>query len=298
VKLFVKRLALPVVCVLGLLFAAPALAGTNLIGNPGFETDTSGWNTSGSTATVTLVQDSTSPHSGSYDALLSATTSGSCGLNDSPDWVHSTSTGTYTGSIWVLGGTPGTPVNVRFREYANGTGTYLGGATSTVTLSTSWQQLTVSYKVASPGSSTLDFNAYVPAAYGTAGICFYADDASIVLVSPAVVPIAAARAPRVMVCLASPHMRMDGSLGTFFDITGADWTAGVDDPSSFLYQSKPAIYVQGYGTMCQLSDLVTYGGDPSQYAKADYPVNGSGIKTPAGVTDAEWGAIYDYYVKP
>jgi len=48
-----------------------------------------------------------------------------------------------------------------------------------VTLTTSWQQVVVAYTTVSPGSSTLDFNAYVPSlAPATA---FYADDASIIL---------------------------------------------------------------------------------------------------------------------
>ena len=54
----------------------------------------------------------------------------------------------------------------------------MGSATTQVTLTTSWQQVTVTYTTQSPGS-TLDFQSYVSnAAPGTA---FYADDASIIL---------------------------------------------------------------------------------------------------------------------
>lgn len=306
-KPLVSRLALLFACALGLTFAAPALAGTNLVGNPGFETGLSGWNTSGSDANgagVTLTQVAGS-HSGSFAALLTnadPSLKNNCTLNDSPDWVKPTSAGTYTGSIWVRADTAGAPLILRFREWAGAT--LVGSATSTVTLSTSWQQVTVSYSPVSPGSSTLDFNAYVQNAYGVPGTCFYADDATIVLVPPAgssVVPPAgssgASQAPRVMVCLTAPRARTDGTTGTFFDITGSEWNAGVDVSSSFLYQAAPAIYVQGYGTMCQLSDLVTYGGDPAQYVKTDYQVNESGLETPAGVSPADWGAIYDFYAK-
>jgi Carbohydrate binding domain len=310
-KHLVKRLALPLACALGLAVAAPALAGTNLVGNPGFETGLSGWNTSGSDsngAGVTLTQ-AAGGHSGSFAALLTnadPSLKNNCTLNDSPDWVKPTSAGTYTGSIWVRADTAGAPLILRFREWVGST--LAGVASNTVTLSTSWQQVTVSYSPASPGSSTLDFNAYVQHANGAPGTCFYADDASIVLTPPSgddpstvptptnSVPVASST-PVVMGCVTAPHMRNDGTMGLFFVFTAADWNAGMNDPASFLYQATPAIFVQGYGTMCQLSDLVTYGGDPTQYVKTDYQVNESGDKTPAGVSPTDWGAVYDYYVK-
>jgi hypothetical protein len=37
----------------------------------------------------------------------------------------------------------------------------------------------VTYTPASPGSSNLDFNAYLPSASAPPGTCFYADDAVI-----------------------------------------------------------------------------------------------------------------------
>lgn len=306
-KHLTKRLALLFACALGLVLAAPALAGTNLIGNPGFETGLSGWNTSGSDSFgsgVTLTQVA-GGHSGSFSALLTNTDSSlynNCTLNDSPNWALTTSAGTYTGSIWVRAASAGAPLILRFREYAGST--LVGSATNTVSLSTTWQQVAVTYTPASPGSSTLDFNAYVQHAYGAPGICFYADDASIVFASPAspassstVPPPTVFSEPRVMGCVTAAHARGDGSMGLFFQVSAADWNAGVDDSSSFLYQATPAIYVQGYGTMCQLSDLVTYGGDPTQYVEAGYKVNESGDRTPDGVSAADWGAVYDYYVK-
>jgi hypothetical protein len=98
-------------------------------------------------------------------------------LNDSPNWANSTSPGTYTGSMWVRSDTPGATLRLRFREYAGST--LAGTATGTVTLTSSWQQVTVTYSPVSPGSSTLDFNAYV--VKGAAGTSFDADDASITL---------------------------------------------------------------------------------------------------------------------
>ena len=152
----------------------------NLIGNSGFETDTSGWNTAGSGTGVTLTRVS-GGHSGDWAARLANTSASNttCTLNDSPNRVSPTSTGSYTGSMWVRADTSGAVFNLRFREYS-GT-TLVGTRTTQVTLTTSWQRVTVTYTPVSPGSSSLDFNAYVPAASAPPGTCFYADDAVITL---------------------------------------------------------------------------------------------------------------------
>ena len=145
----------------------------NLAGNPGFETTTSGWNTSGSGVTCSLTRAS-GAHSGSFSAALTntSTTTGNCTLNDSPNWVLSTSAGTYTGSIWVRADTAGAVFKLRFREYVGSN--LVGTATTQVTLTTSWQNVTVADTTVSPGSSTLDFNAYVSSLGPSAS--FYADD--------------------------------------------------------------------------------------------------------------------------
>jgi parallel beta-helix repeat protein len=151
--------------------------GSNLVGNPGFETGLSGWNTSGSGSGVTLTQVA-GGHSGSYAALLTntSTSKSGCTLNDSPNWVTSTSAGTYTGSLWVKADSAGAKLNLRFREYSGST--LLGTKTTTISLSTGWQQVTVTYTVATAGTS-LDFNAYTSSSNSPPGTCFYADDASI-----------------------------------------------------------------------------------------------------------------------
>jgi parallel beta-helix repeat protein len=157
-----------------------AAGGTNLIKNPGFETDLSGWNTSGN-ASVTL-SGVAGGHSGTLAAKLTNTSSSatSCTLNDSPNWITTTaaSGGRYTGSLWVRADTAGPSLKLRFREY-NSSGTLVASPTTTVTLSTAWQQVTVTDVPAAPGASTLDFNAYISSA--PPGTWFYADDASITL---------------------------------------------------------------------------------------------------------------------
>jgi hypothetical protein len=147
----------------------------NLVGNPGFETDLSGWNISGSDANVSLTRVA-GGHSGGWAAQLAntGTTASTCDLNDSPNWVTRTSTSTYTGTLWVRADAAGAILKLRVREY---TGSTLNSTvTNQITLTTSWQQVSVSATPAAPGS-TLDFNAYVSKA--SPGNCFYADDASI-----------------------------------------------------------------------------------------------------------------------
>jgi parallel beta-helix repeat protein len=155
--------------------AAVQASSANLVGNAGFETNLVGWNTSSSDPNVVLSRVA-GGHSGDWAAQLSNTgsTTATSVLNDSPNWAFTTSAGTYTGSIWARADTAGATLKLRFREYSGNT--LLGSATTLAMLSTSWQQVTVSYTIVSPGS-TLDFNAYV--AKPPPGVVFYADDASI-----------------------------------------------------------------------------------------------------------------------
>jgi hypothetical protein len=150
----------------------------NFVKNPGFETDTSGWSTSGTGMTLTRVAGG---HTGGWAAKLTNTGSSAntCTLNDSPDWAKPTSAGTYTGSIWVRADTAGKPLKLRFREYSS-SGALLGTSTNQVTLTTAWQQVTVTYTITAPGS-TLDFNAYLSTADAPPGTCFYVDDTAVLL---------------------------------------------------------------------------------------------------------------------
>jgi PKD repeat protein len=150
----------------------------NLVGNPGFESNINGWNTSGSGVTCSLVR-TAGGHSGAWSAAMTNTSAGTgnCTLNDSPNWVLTATPGAYTGSIWVRADTAGAVLKVRFREYVGST--LVGSQVTQVTLTTSWQQVTVIYTTVGSGSSTLDFNAYVASLPPSAS--FYADDALIEL---------------------------------------------------------------------------------------------------------------------
>lgn len=147
-------------------------AGQGLVGNPGFEVDTVGW-TGGSVATLTRVAGG---HDSAYAAHLAnnGTTSGTCLLNDSPNWVTSAVAGTYTASAWVRGEVAGSVLRLRFREYS---GTTLVGTPviSQISLTTSWQLVTAS--ITPQAGDSLDLTAYVSNA--PPGTCFYADDISI-----------------------------------------------------------------------------------------------------------------------
>jgi PKD repeat protein len=154
---------------------AQETAKPNLVGNPGFESSTTGWNTSGSITGVTLARVA-GGHGGDWSAQLSnpGSTTGTCTLNDSPNWVTKTVAGKYTASIWVRGATAGATMKAKITEYTGSTAN--GSASTTATLTTSWQKLSVDYVPTAPGS-TLDLNVYISSA--PSGTCFFADDASI-----------------------------------------------------------------------------------------------------------------------
>jgi PKD repeat protein len=155
---------------------AAVAAGGNLVGNPGFETGTTGWNV---ILTGTTLERVAGGHSGGWSARLSntGTSSTTLGLNDSPNWVTTTKVATpYTLSIWVRADTPGAVVKLKVREYTGSTN--VGSASANIALTTSWQQVSLSYSPVAGGSSSLDFQAYVSSA--PPGSSFSADDAAIV----------------------------------------------------------------------------------------------------------------------
>jgi hypothetical protein len=146
---------------------------SNLVGNPGFEVDTSGWKGDATTNTLSRVAGG---NSGSWAAEISNTLAGgSCGLDDKPSWVSFTQAGAYNASIWARSDTPGLTLKLRVREYASGV--LQGSVTKSVALTSSWQQVTAVYTPVVPGVSSLDFEAFT--ANSPVGVCFQADDASI-----------------------------------------------------------------------------------------------------------------------
>jgi PKD repeat protein len=149
----------------------------NLASNPGFESNTSGWATGSGSASLTR---QSGGHSGSWSGRVqnTGTTAATCALTDSPNWINRTATGTYTASLWVRGASAGATLTWQVREL-NGA-TIVRSASTTLVLTTAWQQITLTYTALQPGVTALDFNASVPAVASNA-IAFYADDTLVVL---------------------------------------------------------------------------------------------------------------------
>jgi hypothetical protein len=146
---------------------------SDLIGNPGFEVDTSGWKGDASANTLSRVAGG---HSGGWAAEVSNTLAGgNCGLDDKPSWVSVTQAGAYNASIWARSDTPGLTLKLRMREYVSGV--LQGSVSKSVALTSSWQQVTAVYTPVAPGLSSLDFEAFT--VNSPVGVCFQADDASI-----------------------------------------------------------------------------------------------------------------------
>jgi PKD repeat protein len=157
---------------------SPAQPPTNLVGNAGFDLDTTHWGTNGSGQGVTLarVEPGRDGTGGAAKLTNTSTRKQKCVLNDVPNWVTTTQAGTYTASIWVKDDTPFGQFKLLLKETG---GALNGSQTVTRTLTTGWQQVSVSYTVKSPGTSTLDLQAFVPKNFAPNGTCFYADDVSI-----------------------------------------------------------------------------------------------------------------------
>jgi hypothetical protein len=155
--------------------------GPGIVGNATFDADISGWNASGSSPGVTLTQVA-GGHSGSSAVRLAngGAAAAGCILNDAPNWAKTAAAGRYTASLWVRAAAPGGSLKLKLREYRKDNAALVGSATTTTTLTTSWQQVKVAYTPLAAGASTLDYTASVGnVAAGSA--CFDADDATIAL---------------------------------------------------------------------------------------------------------------------
>jgi hypothetical protein len=156
--------------------------------NWSFETDTSGWAAycSGCSASIARVQScgGSCQHGSSALEITGPNSTASFGVNDSTDWIAATPAAgiTYTFSAYVRSASSTGTAKLRVREYLSGvqqgSTTYSDG----VTLSSSWQKLTVTYTTVAAGSN-LDFQVldHVPSANGEV---FQVDSVRIRLVYP------------------------------------------------------------------------------------------------------------------
>lgn len=131
----------------------------NIIGNPGFEQDLTGWNNN--KAAGTDLARVGSAHSGDWGARLTNGNNAptTLTLNDSPNWVEQTVAGTYTARVWVRSDNLTGPVILRVREYDDND-VKVGEVAAQVDVSQAWQQITLSIVPNSPGTSSLDVNVY------------------------------------------------------------------------------------------------------------------------------------------
>jgi PKD repeat protein len=158
--------------------AAPA---PNLVGNPSFETDTSGWAAYGSSSTT--IQRVAGGQDGAFALEVRGPASTSdFGINDRPDWVAATpAAGTrYRFTAWVRSAAHTGQARLRIREYKSGTQIGPTLRSAPVTLSPTWQMLTIDL-VAGAAGSNLDVQVldYTPA---TTGEIFQVDTISIRIV--------------------------------------------------------------------------------------------------------------------
>ncbi len=149
----------------------------NLVSNPGFESDLSGWDANGSPGVA--LQRVSGGHSGAWAAKVTNNSAGPATetLNDNPDTVSTSVAGTYTGSIWVRADTTGAKLYLRVREYRGST--KVSEKVVGVVLSTSWQQVSATLVPTSPGSTSIELATAVYSA--GPGTSYYADDAALTL---------------------------------------------------------------------------------------------------------------------
>ena len=121
---------------------APPPPPGNLIANPSFEVNTTGW--AGFQGSLAREAQAGAPDGGSVARVTR--TGGTYFTIDAGDNVASTAATTYTATVWVKAATAssvGKPIQIKLRE-RNAAGTVVADVSSpAVTLSNSWQKLTV-----------------------------------------------------------------------------------------------------------------------------------------------------------
>lgn len=171
--LFVVLLLLPLILASVLFPNTPAYA--NLLPNPGCETNTgnwSGWNSTLSRSTSVF-------RSGVASCLATRTTGTYYTIDDTGYTITNPKQGdTYVGSVWVRSDNAvgkSVQVIVRLDEGLPSQRLF----TTTSTLTTSWQKLTVSATVDTASRASVDF--YVVQLDAVTGNAFYADDMELLL---------------------------------------------------------------------------------------------------------------------
>ncbi len=145
----------------------------NLLPNPSFETNTSGW--SGYQATLAREAQAGAP-AGSYVAKVTRSTGTSFTIDDGGRAVSSTTPGTsYTAEAWVRAASPssiGKPIQIKLRERTSGGTVVADVGSQNIPLTDAWQRLTLTLVTTTTGG-----NLGVRVSHGSAvaGNAFYVD---------------------------------------------------------------------------------------------------------------------------
>ena len=162
--------------------------GTNLVVNPGFETDVAGWAKVGST---TLLR-TAGGRSGNWCLEVRNSTSSTGGIADNPNIVPNVAAAntTYRISMWVRSAIHHGAAKVKVKEYLGGVQQGSSALSPGLPFSQAWQLVTFDYVTRAAGSSLeIEFNDYPIAA----GEIFQIDDLSVVKVVNGAMPSAQAR---------------------------------------------------------------------------------------------------------
>jgi hypothetical protein len=164
-------------------------SGINLVGNPGFESATTGWVKSGS-ATITRIP---AGRNGSYALQITSSAATTFGITDDPNWIaNAGGAGTaYRISAWVRAASAKGSIKIKVREFAGGVQQGSSAYSDPIVLTTSWKEVTIDY-LSRTADSFLDIeiNDYPVAASEV----FIVDDINIVRVSGGASAASAARA--------------------------------------------------------------------------------------------------------
>lgn len=176
---------------------------TNLVTNPSFETNTTGWSAFSSSIARTTSQ----YYSGS--ACLIVTPSASNGGAQSP-LINTTVSSTYTVSAWVKG-SAGDSVKIDLYERTTGGASLVGTTSSTLTLDGSWQRISATRTFGSTGA-TANF-----AIYNTSSTALFFIDATMLELSSSLRPY------------------FDGSTGVSGDTYLNSWSGSAHASTSIQY---------------------------------------------------------------
>jgi hypothetical protein len=145
-------------------------AGANLVTNPKFIEGTTGWNAGAGNGLVVVPGGHDSRYAGEVSNLVKK--AHTCLLSDDPDTVLSASAGGYVADIW-LEGPPGSVI-FSMKEHNPGHTVVVGEVKQRLSLTGSWQKVSLSYTVVTPGDS---LGITVSEGRAEPGECFQADDA-------------------------------------------------------------------------------------------------------------------------